>query len=251
MSKCSVCKEKKKMKVYYCSKKCQELDWPEHKKLHRETEHAAETTNGADPNGMTELMSRLWIGDNDQVISMLKTGADVAAFDFQGFSALDYAISRGNLEIAKQLLENHPQLLDIRKVGRARKSCFSLILACQTGQVELVRLILSLESGKALISDSEHHFRPIYFACQFGHHEIVKLLLEVGGDAQAFERALCGSFPLGIACQKGHTAVVQALVKGCGPRLLHMKDSDGDTALHIACLNGHAEVRLYLFAYIG
>ena len=205
MSKCSVCKDKRNAKVYYCSKTCQEQDWPEHKKLHRENAPIA-PADGVDENGMTELMNQLWIGDKNKVKLMMKKGSDVVAVDFQGFSTLDYAISRGHLDVAKELLEEHPELLSTRSVGRIKRPCYSLILACQGGNIELVKLILTYEAGKALINASENRHLPIYFACQLGHHEIVKLLLDAGGPAQALEKTPCGSFPLGIACQKGHRA---------------------------------------------
>jgi ankyrin repeat protein len=95
-------KERVKAIVHDCSKNCQELDWPDHKKCNRETASANEAPDGADPNGMTKLMSQLWVDDKNKVRMILKSGSDFCAVDFQGFTALDYAISRGNTEIVKR-----------------------------------------------------------------------------------------------------------------------------------------------------
>jgi ankyrin repeat protein len=200
---------------------------------------------------MTELMSQLWSGSKDKVMLLLQKGSSINAVDLQGLSALDYAISRGHLDVAKKLLEEHPELLKSRVFEGRRRPCYSLILACQVGNLELVELMVSSEEGKALINASENQFKPIYFACEIGNHHIVKLLLDAGGAAQALEKMNCGSFPLGIACMKGHLAVVQTLLEACGPPILRLVDSEGFNALHIASQSGHAEIAKLLISAGG
>ena len=243
MSKCSVCKSKKKTKVYYCSKKCQETDWPEHKKLHKDDAKIQMIpSDGADSNGMTELMGHLWNGNKEKVRVMMRQGADVRAVDFQGFSVLDYAIARRDFEFAKDLLREQSNILEKQTSGVVGPVCLSLHLACQVGSLDIVEGILAHEAGRALIESPGHRYKPIYFACQLGHEAIVKRLIEVGGTAQAFTSAPCGSFPLGIACQKGHLPVVKALIAACGDTILRMADLDGSTCLHIACQESHPQI---------
>jgi hypothetical protein len=109
MDKCKICKEKFRTKSYYCSKACQESDWPQHKLQHKNFAARVELDGNeaglklsisqiqlVDRNGTTPLMINSFIGNVNEVTKLLLAeDTDVTAVDKQGLSVLDYALYRG------------------------------------------------------------------------------------------------------------------------------------------------------------
>ena len=217
MNKCAVCKDKYRLKSYYCSKKCQTEDWPRHQQLHKSQQSGSVPVKNVDEsdvklhdaeNRITTLMAKACDGDSDAVEKQMGAMdqkdllATLCAADIQGMTLLSYASYLGNVRIVKLLLSlRDTSLLDNRE---GCPSCLTL-------------------------------------ACQMGHTQVVELLLKAGGDALAQKTSISGHTCLHIAAMEGHLAVVETLLAQC-PRLLHITNSSGETCLHLAAYAGHLDV---------
>lgn len=115
-----------------------------------------------------------------------------------------------------------------------------LIGACEKGQVDVVRLLLS-----APVVDVNKHDRmgdgPLHYACKFGHAAVCQLLL---AHPSCLINALntASISPLIYACTKGHDACVSALLASrckAGALDVNLADSSMQTPLHYAAQHGH------------
>jgi hypothetical protein len=83
-----------------------------------------------------------------------------------------------------------------------------LLIASETGQIELVQLLLSLGSNPRLCN-LQQDYTPLLVASQNGHVHVVKALVEalakVGCGVN--EKTMDGYTPLALACSKGHWQV--------------------------------------------
>ena len=112
-----------------------------------------------------------------------------------------------------------------------------LSLACSSGYVELVQMLLQMRSVGSP-HPLEHDMTALYEACQSGHRDIVKLLLDHGADANLASST--GNTPLMVACTHGHTDIVRMLLKAGAKIEDH--NENGHTPLMEAASAGHVEV---------
>lgn len=108
---------------------------------------------GADPDvsedsGYSALMMAASRGDPWVVDELLTRGADAGAQLFLGFTALDYAIGYGHLDVVRILLDAAPEVL--ARHNPARRAV--LALAEKAGDAKILELLASYESGQ--IADS-------------------------------------------------------------------------------------------------
>lgn len=110
--------------------------------------------------------------------------AHVDARDNKGRTALSHAAEKGELEIAKTLLE-HGALVSARQYS-------------VTGWAE----------GRNPYHESGA--TPLWYATRHRHLDIVKLLLEHGANPQV--RTTSGSTPLSVAAERGYSQIVKLLL---------------------------------------
>jgi len=119
-------------------------------------------------------------------------------------------------------------------------------LACQKGQIEIVKLFLNdniVDINKA----SNYGETPFYRACRSGYIEIVKLLLNNHRvDINKANRDYWT--PFYIACRKGHIEIVKLLLNDNRIDLHKTRDIDDQTPFSIACNKGHVEIVEYIIA---
>lgn len=99
----------------------------------------------------------------------------VEARNAQGESALMMAALKGNLPLAKRLIERKAE---VNKPGWA--PLHYAATSAQAGSVEMVRLLL--EHHAYIDAESPNRTTPLMMAAQYGLPSVVKLLLEEGAD---------------------------------------------------------------------
>lgn len=88
-----------------------------------------------------ELFEAVKAGNADAVNELIKAGVELNQQDKQGWTALNWAAAKGNVEMAELLLENGA---DPFSVGRDLRTPQMIALAA--GQVELVKLLRRAEA---------------------------------------------------------------------------------------------------------
>jgi hypothetical protein len=164
----------------------------------------------------------------ETVKSLLKEGADVNKRDTCGFTALEWAVRFGHIDIVKILLANggdiHARNYDI--------GCPPLTWAAAKGHTDIVEVLLdNLEcmlSGEGALSA----------AAKEGHTDILRTLLDRGADADGKNKL--GETALMGAAKKGHIDIVKVLIASGAD--LNEKDNDGNTALKLAAKAGYIEI---------
>lgn len=144
--------------------------------------HGGADVNAKDYNGKTALIHAVERGHADMVNLLLQSGARVEIRDRNWQTALDIAKKEGRSQI-EELLQKHIE--EVRKREEA--------------QEQLTRRGI----------DASAYNSKLIFAAQFGDVELVKLLLSVGADVNA--RDYNGTTALDWAKKKGHANVVEIL----------------------------------------
>jgi uncharacterized protein len=150
-----------------------------------------------------------------------------------------WAAERGDLAEMQRLVGEDPGLLDARHWNRETP----LILACEEGQVEVVRWLV--DKGAAInLRDAEG--RTALGVALWGDHlTVVKLLME-GGAEPAIISGLCGS-PLSKASALGRLEVVRLILGHPNAKvIINHRSWWQNTALFVACSHGHANMRALL-----
>ncbi|XP_061194768.1 uncharacterized protein LOC133202922 [Saccostrea echinata] len=135
----------------------------------------------------------------------------------------------------------------------AKEQTRLLVLACYSGDLETVRIILkhcfnvsqSINSSPLSIGECKYNnFRsfvtPLIAACEVGSIEIITELIGAGAKVNshcAFESKY--SYPLVVACRNGHLNAVKELIKE-GAFINSVSSSFGP--LTVACRSGHVDV---------
>lgn len=237
---------------------------------------AGAPVNTRDDLGRTPLLDAVWADRADMVRLLIERGADVSARHSDGGSTpLDYAVVRGNLEIAAMLIrggappdENALSLAAGRDdAGLARLlidagamvsgeagdavdqavrhrsfAVLSLLLDKYAGRANQL-LAGALSKGDAPLlrvlaehgADLNRTATPLHDAAARGYVGIVEFLLERGFEINAREPDSQAT-PLYDAASMGRTEVVAVLLdRGANPNI---PNKAGNTALHAAATNG-------------
>lgn len=160
--------------------------------------------------------------------------------------ACEYGCER----IVRMLLES----MDLHtKIDVNCSECLPIIMACQNGHVNLVRLLADVYSARvsrALLMYACKHgqlevarlliFRygvdanaseglALIEACTYGHAHVAMMLIEAGADPRSQDQ-----LGLYTACSKGHIEIVKIF--------LGLEDISFSTAFKLACQNGHVRI---------
>uniref|UniRef100_A0A668AHD3 BCL3 transcription coactivator n=1 Tax=Myripristis murdjan TaxID=586833 RepID=A0A668AHD3_9TELE len=143
----------------------------------------------------------------DMVEALLRAGADSAALDRNGQTALH--------------------------------------LCCEYDQQDCLSVILFLSPPSACLEIRNYEgLSPLHLAVQRGHKDLARTLLEAGADINAMD-IKSGQSPLMHAVESNNADMVHFLIEsGCD---VNSQSYSGNTALHSACGRGQVEtVRLLL-----
>jgi ankyrin repeat protein len=178
-------------------------------------------------------------GNVAAVQELLEGGYDVNEMTSTGVTALMKAAHAGHVAVVKELLRHEADIT----LHDFTNSTTALVLACATGRVEVVELLLLQAQNGAntgFVRDADNECRcPLLYASRRGHLQVVNLLLASSADPNQHDET--GLTPLIAAAQTGHSLVVQLLLEQGGARV-NQGDDMGTTALHAASWKGHLEV---------
>ncbi|XP_068096674.1 E3 ubiquitin-protein ligase MIB2 isoform X3 [Hyperolius riggenbachi] len=143
--------------------------------------------------------------------------------DFDSPSALVIEAAQGNTSRVREMIQKHPDKVDIRNQGRT-----ALQVASHLGHLEVVKVLLQANANIDLKDDEGDS--ALHYAAYGNQAGIVRVLLAKGANADLVNNAKCTA--LYIAVNKGFADVVQVL---CIPHCaVNVQDLHGDTPLHYA-----------------
>ena len=148
----------------YCRRECQQADWKEHKKVHKQAETALMVP-------VTEEMRR---NAEEAIATERKYGITMMK-----------AVEAGDLDMCMALIDcgAAPDGVGARVGTRGGSSCVlrwpPLLLACQYGY-EHIALLLINEGGDINFADEIEGQTPLFSACMARMVDTVKLLLDKG-----------------------------------------------------------------------
>lgn len=174
-----------------------------------------------------ELHDAVRAQDNAAVEALLASGAEVDGTDFILGTALHVAVSEGNLEIARILIDHGA---DVEAVSEQQGSR-ALHLAAQFGDATMLALLL--DSRADIEARDGYQGTPLLRAAAGGNADVVRLLLDRGAEIHAREGKY-GATPLHEACFQGRFDVVKLLLDYGAD--IHATDNTGLTAFRMAAL---------------
>lgn len=232
--------------------------------------------DATDATGATALTLAASSGYSNIVELLLTAGADPKAVDQHQRTALSWAVEKGQVPIAKRLLDSKimsPNTMD----GEPPRSL--LARAAENGNLIMAKLLLS-KGANLDSSEGNSDHTPIYLAVTNGHEDIVELFLRENPDMKAkpdvneidkssnlslLSQAVvaghldiakqllaagadvklgCGNYqqtPLCHAARLGKTSFVEPLLTNHPPADTEEVDSDGWTPLMWAVSNNYPE----------
>eukprot|EP00516_Mucochytrium_quahogii_P008187 CAMPEP_0203753374 /NCGR_PEP_ID=MMETSP0098-20131031/7160_1 /ASSEMBLY_ACC=CAM_ASM_000208 /TAXON_ID=96639 /ORGANISM=" , Strain NY0313808BC1" /LENGTH=1004 /DNA_ID=CAMNT_0050643947 /DNA_START=290 /DNA_END=3301 /DNA_ORIENTATION=+ len=155
-----------------------------------------------------------------------------------GQSLLVYASRMGLTEIVKVLL-NHgadPMAVSGYKLRGKNLSKNALYAACETGNLDLLKVILSQKNKININEPTPRGCTCLHLASTMGSPENVKLLLKHGADADAIDEF--GQTPLAWASIDGNEEIVRILLD-VGKSKVNHKDVQKCTPLQLAIRHGN------------
>src|SRR5260221_8252982 len=88
----------------------------------------------------TELIDAVRNGDHRTVAALIQAKVDINGNGEQGWTALNFAAGKGNLEVVQLLIENGA---DVFQVGRDRRTAYKIALAA--GHIEVAQFLKTRE----------------------------------------------------------------------------------------------------------
>ena len=166
--------------------------------------------------------------------------------DEKGDCSLYIACDRGQLEIVKLLLAH--TRTNVNALADAGVTPF--YIACARGHVKVVTLLLACDTIDVNAARTDDGVSPLHIACDQGWHEIVELLMAHTQTNVNAVRTADGATPLYIACDRGQLEIVKLLLAHTRTNVNALADA-GATPFYIACARGHVKVVTLLLACAG
>jgi ankyrin repeat protein len=185
-------------------------------------------------NGQTALLAAAEDCRLECVRALLKENADATVVDRRGNSALHYACQKGNLEVAKEVLN----LSAIDQANAAGE--LPLHLAAAQADPAFVELLLG--AGAGVNARTKAGSTAVIIAASKGFVSVVEALVKAGADVTATSNE--GETVLLAAVAGGHAALAKILLNGSPLPDLEARSSaeDDATAVLLAARNGDAEL---------
>ncbi|XP_067652901.1 ankyrin repeat domain-containing protein 50-like [Haliotis asinina] len=159
--------------------------------------------------------------------------SDPQATPSRADSDLFSACKDGDLERVKQILAAGN--VDINTRGEWESST-PLMEATRNGHRDVVKFLVDRGANVSLVNEEGDNI--LHLACAGGDLETVKLILSLKA-VDINSRGDLSKTPVMVAAHGGHSDVVEFLVdRGANVSLV---DSDGDNVLHLACYSGDLE----------
>ena len=123
-----------------------------------------------------------------------------------------------------------------------------------TGNIEIVKLLINHSQCKILEAENDDMERPLHIACQFGNVAIVHhLVVQMQCDINIFDKSrntplhyACGAFRKRDSVFKntntGNIEIVKLLINHSQCKILEAENDDMERPLHIACQSGNVDI---------
>ncbi|KAL3963107.1 hypothetical protein ACCO45_000111 [Purpureocillium lilacinum] len=191
---------------------------------------------GADVDDKTSKLPLLSLaidnGDLDTVSFLHAHGADLAAVDEFGCTALHVAAKNGHVDIAKFLLGHGADCQAVDSFGWT-----PLLLAAANGYDSVAEVLI--QKGADLEQANKQQYTPLLIAAENGNLEVVEMLLASGAGLQATNST--GTGPAMAAATCGHVRVLKRLL-ATGKVDINQRDIDNRTALLLAAMRGREAI---------
>ena len=194
-------------------------------------DHGADVA-AADNKGFTALMLAARGGHEAVTKLLLDHGADVAAATNDGSIALIHAAIGGHEAVTKLLLDHGADVAAANNNGST-----ALLVAATGGHEEVTKLLL--DHGADVAADNNGR-TALMNAAAYGHEAETKLLLDHGADVAAADKNNNGFTALLVAAAGGHEAVTKLLLDHGAD--VAAATNDGSIALIHAAIGGHEAV---------
>ena len=185
----------------------------------------------ADAVGRTALS----VASNAAVVALLvNAGADANRGDARGHAPLHYAVRARNVEVVQALVAAGA---DVNAASPGKDGDTPLLVACTTNNVSMARVLAELGAD---VNKPAGKVAPLHEAACLAGPEMVRLLVEAGADVN--RRGYRGEPPLRAAIYRFGPKVENARVlleAGADPTIAMVA---GETPLHVAA--GHGSVEL-------
>eukprot|EP00731_Ephydatia_muelleri_P005630 Em0002g1806a len=177
-----------------------------------------------------KLRDAAGVGNVEKIVSLLDLGADIAAPNLDGWTALMMASKAGHMECVKVLLDKGAEINIQDKVGWT-----TLMKASKAGHMECLQVLL--DKGANVNMPNKDGWTALMMASEAGHMECVKVLLDKGADVNMPNKD--GWTALLRASGAGHMECVKVLLDNGAE--VNIQDKNGWTALKKASVAGHIQ----------
>lgn len=123
-------------------------------------------------------------GNHDVVRTLLKQGVDVNAAQGDGMTALHWAATKGDVELAQMLLYAGANVKASTRLG----AFTPLMMASKAGHPAMIAALL--KGGAEVDAKTSAGATPLMMAAASGQAEAVRLLLDAGADVNAKDTAM-------------------------------------------------------------
>ena len=209
-------------------------------KKHRGGAAARETVNGSADNAFKVIinsMSDMNPPDKEQVLLLLRHGANINIRADYDYNALEKASRFGFIEFVEMLLKNGANMED-------GDHATALMTASWHGHLKIARMLL--DKGANVNAADKWYETALSSASTNGHNDLVKMLLKEGADVNAKNNA--GNVAaLRSAIGRGHTETVKLLLENGAN--VNVKGKWDKTSLIEASVKGHTEIVKLLLEY--
>jgi uncharacterized protein len=153
----------------------------------------------------TRIADAAMRGDRNAVRSLLKEAADVNAAQGDGMTALHWAATKGDAEMAQLLLYAGANVKSATRIG----GFTPLFMAAENGNAPVVEVLL--KAGSDVKQTAMNGFTPLMMAAMSGDKNSVQLLLDAGSDPNAAEAGR-GQTPLILAAAFDRAEAIKVLL---------------------------------------
>jgi ankyrin repeat protein len=192
--------------------------------------------NAAEPDGTTALHWAVTRDDLEMADRLIQAGARVKAANRYGVTPLTIACINGNRAMVAMLLNAGADPKTALPEGET-----ALMTAARTGNAEVVKLLLD-RGADVGAKEGWHGQSALMWAAAENHSAAVAVLIDAHADIHA--RSNGGFTPLLLAVRAGHEGMVHQLVAAGA----NVDDTvkDGTSALHLALINARYELAVWL-----
>ncbi|MBN2346728.1 MAG: ankyrin repeat domain-containing protein [Candidatus Aminicenantes bacterium] len=188
--------------------------------------------NASGRSGLTPLFVAVSAGNLDMVRLLVENGAAVRVGDSHLRSPIHFANWAANREMIDLLLEKGA-VVDTRAIGGATP----LIHSSLSNNFEMSRHLI--ERGADVHTQCNSLTTPLYFAVLNDNRDLYDLLLQAGAEVDVPD--FLDRTPLTIAVRDGNAAFAESLIEnGADPFRKDLRT--GQSLLHTAAIEGHDDV---------